>query len=138
MTETGKYFVLDINPFRCDLLISFHKDFQELSRVLKRKLPEEQHSEIEKLNRPHADANTIIFSNGATCIHFKTFDTGILVHEVFHVIFFITARLGIKLKAGSDEVYAYLLQHIVNRILDHPITKEFVNNQKINSDADNH
>jgi len=64
--------------------------------------------------------HTVRFSNGSVIIvlhedHIN--DIGIIVHEAFHATEFILEYAHIKHSDETSEVYAYLLQYIVNEIM---------------------
>lgn len=63
---------------------------------------------------------TIRFPNGSVIIVLHEDyinDIGIIVHEAFHATEFILEYAHIKHSDETSEVYAYLLQYIVNEIM---------------------
>lgn len=42
--------------------------------------------------------------------------SGTLAHEIFHVVDYVTDRTGMRLVAGSEEIYAYMIQYLTNQI----------------------
>lgn len=56
------------------------------------------------------DYQTVIYIPG------KKPTSGLIAHEVFHAIWMILATMGVEPSVESEEVYAYMLEHIINEI----------------------
>lgn len=64
---------------------------------------------------------TVRFTDGSIAIFLQKEyinNIGIIVHEAFHATEFILDFVGIKHSDETSEVYAYLLQYIVNEIIE--------------------
>jgi len=102
-----------IFPF--DVLVLSNTNLKRINTTLKEKLPIDCHKEIKAFKGDY-DARTVMFSNGATCIVFNKMDKGTIAHEAFHAIAFLFDRIGIKFSLANDEIYAYTLQYLINKI----------------------
>jgi hypothetical protein len=62
-------------------------------------------------------AHTMKMPNRAVLIYFPKEPTqGIIAHEVFHAVWMILATMGVEPSVESEEVYAYMIEYIVNKI----------------------
>lgn len=61
---------------------------------------------------------TVLTPNGSVVVFIED-DTNIpmFIHELFHTIEFILQRVDIQLTKDTSEVYAYLLQYMVEQIM---------------------
>jgi len=61
---------------------------------------------------------TVLTPNGSVVVFIED-DTNIpmFVHELFHAVEFILQRVDIQLTKDTSEVYAYLLQYMVEQIM---------------------
>jgi hypothetical protein len=98
-----EYAIIPYVVFPFDVLVSFHKTFDELKVKLKEVLPIDVYSEIEQMNT-EGDARTMIFSSGQTVIRFVKITPDTIAHEVFHAVFFLMDRLNCKLSFDDDEI----------------------------------
>ena len=77
---------------------------------------------------PHSSTvagRTIFYDNGAICIRlFENADIKtakgfcVLMHEVVHACSFIFERVGMPHNQSTDEAYAYLYSHLMERVLN--------------------
>ena len=107
--------IIAYHVFPFDVMVVKNTKYSKISKLLKAKLPEDVHQEI-KLFKGKYDARTVMFSSGATCIVFNTFDSTVIAHESFHAVSFLLHRLGIKHNKHTEELYAYLVGYLVNEI----------------------
>lgn len=85
----------------------------------------EQDPEILKLG-PKTNGHTQNLPTGLeTIVRLKNYpktpiDYGILAHEIFHAVSFVLFRIGIPLEMSkTDEVYAYLIDHVTKEVYLH-------------------
>lgn len=52
----------------------------------------------------------------------RSFDPGIAAHEALHVTWKIADAIGMKWDSQSQELQAYFITHIVNKIMEHKKT----------------
>ena len=81
------------------------------------------------LEESHGDAVTYFLNENALIVPFdldSVIDIGLLVHEAVHVANYMCARIGIKLCSDNDEPYAYMVQWLVNKLLDQEDIATFV------------
>lgn len=70
------------------------------------------------------NGRTFMCQTGQTIIRLKNYPStpyrqGVLVHEVFHAVYFIFNRIGLELTRDSEEAYAYFIDYL---------TREFYSN----------
>lgn len=64
-----------------------------------------------------AIACTVKLPNNAVLIYFDEIPTqGIIAHEAFHAVWMILDHMGVDPHVSSEEVYAYLIEYVVNKI----------------------
>ena len=102
-----------IYPF--DVLVSFHKDFNELKAILEKRLPKDAWKDISEFEGEY-DARSVRFETGQTVICFKKLTNDIIAHEIFHAVELLMEYIGIQLSRDSSEAYAYLIGYLTNEI----------------------
>lgn len=128
--KKSQSFIIPLVLYPFDVLVSIGQTDQEFQRTLRRHLPPSCLKDLETdpviLNLGESNlARTVNFETGhQTAIRFKkhpttTRDHGIIAHEAFHAAAFVLMRMSIPFEIGkTDEVYAYLLDYIVEKIYD--------------------
>jgi hypothetical protein len=114
------YHIIPYEVYPFDLLVSY-QEYESLETTLKKKLPKDNHyiiNEFQDDTNTTTHARTIMFDNGATCIHIRKLDHGTIAHEVFHAIQFLMDKIGCNLTQESGEPYAYLVQYVTNKIYE--------------------
>ena len=107
-----QHFIIDYVIYPFDLLVSICESDDTVRNVLKDKLPEDIHGEIDIVFK-ESEARAVCFPNGATIIRFKNKPSaGLIAHEAFHAVEYIMNILELPV----SEAWAYLLQYIVNEI----------------------
>ena len=114
-----KFKIIPYHIYPFNVLVSFHNRFEDLERVLKNILPEDEQSEIIKIKGDHS-AYTKMFPGGQTVIWFHDvdrFSEGQVAHEAFHAVHFLFYHLQIPLTLKTSEVYAYCIHYLVDEIM---------------------
>lgn len=108
--------IIKLNAFPYDVMVSFGNTPEEIEAELKKydiKLDEEHKGWIRKTPLAH----TIRLPNNAVLMHFLKEPTqGIIAHESFHAVWAIMDTMGAAPSDDSEEVYAYLIEYIVDQI----------------------
>lgn len=95
-----------------ELILPWARDYMFLDRF----------KEVEELIKNDGDIGTktqgtAYFLEGGGClIWLKKYDAGVLVHEIMHAVFHILSTKQVKLNYDTQEVYAYLFEHIFNTL----------------------
>lgn len=115
-------FVIKIDLYDYNVMVSLGETTDELKNNLYKKLGIDSDPDILNLGK-----------SSGRCIEFpKSWDFLIIVkshpensrhwaiiqHEIFHVAAALMRRLGIKLCKKSEEAYAYLIDHITEKIYE--------------------
>ncbi len=117
--KTNKFFKIikyEVYPF--DILLTCGTTGDEIIQYLEKNFGHKVSAEDKPLFVIPGNGRTIVLEGGQTVLWLKdfsptySFDLAILAHECFHAIDFLLRRIGVKLSADSDEVYAYTLQYI--------------------------
>ena len=109
---TPTHFLIDYVIYPFDLLVSICESDEIVRDILKEKLPEEHHGEIDVIFAD-SEARAVRFPNGATVIRFVNDPSpGLIAHESFHAVEFLMDAIEVP----TGEAWAYLLQYIVNSI----------------------
>ena len=53
---------------------------------------------------------------GGSIIHLSKFQEKVLIHEIAHAVNYIFFSKGIPLSSDTDEVYAYLFEHVYSKL----------------------
>lgn len=77
---------------------------------------------------------TYILESGDAVVYMKDLpktidDYGVVVHELFHAASWILRNIGIVQVEGSEECYAYVLEHLYNETVDWLNSLEKTNEQ---------
>lgn len=126
--EKKQYFNISIDTFRVDVAVFINYSMEEAIRMAKKK--KKLHKLAEYLGE--CDGNDLL--EGANearmyplkqgyAVFFKFYkdshrkNIGSIAHEVSHIVSWILLDRRIPLSKDSDEVYAYLMEEIVLKIL---------------------
>lgn len=115
MIPKTEYTIIPLVIYPFEVMVSFHKKFKDLEKVLKEKLPEDCHKDI-NLFDDESDAKTIQFSNNCIIIHYRVLCHRTIAHEIFHAADFLLRTIKITLSDDSDEAYAYLIGYLTEEI----------------------
>jgi len=108
-----KHFTIDYTIYPFNLLVSVCESDNCVRKILKDKLPDDLHSEIDVVFEPSV-ARTVMFQGGATIIRFsKEPSQGIIAHEALHAVDFLMSNIG---NLTVNESWNYLLEYIINQI----------------------
>jgi hypothetical protein len=105
-----------IYPF--DIMFSFGESDKALFKKLKSLgIGEPSLCEISGITL----ARTVVFKEGPSIIRMQQapktpFQLGVLQHEIFHAVYFLFTRIGIKLCDKSDEAFAYTIQYLTEQV----------------------
>ena len=116
-----KNFVIPLNIYPFDVMVSFGQTDEELLKNLSKCLTIEQIKNKELWSDNEKDGRTVIFSSGQTLIRMPKIpksakEYGTLQHEIFHATEFVLSRIGMTLCDKSDEAYAYLIGYLTSEI----------------------
>lgn len=111
--------LIQLEIFSTDIIVSIGQTDDELYDELKHRFTKEEFesSYMSSLDR-RSDACFVV-KDGFPVIRFfdKNPDAGLIAHECFHATCFILESKKIALCNETEEVYAYLLQYLVNKII---------------------
>ena len=125
----NRFTIVKFHVYPFDVLVSFHKRFADLEKVLKVRLPKHDWSEIKDMDTG-GYARCMMFSSGSMCIWFSnpdTFTEGQVAHEAFHAVHFLMDRINTPLKIETTESYAYCLAYLVDEIISFKSTLNHCN-----------
>jgi hypothetical protein len=114
----SKSFILPYVIYPFDIMFSFGEPDDVLFRRLKSMgITEPELCNISGITQ----ARTVVFNEGASIIRMKHIpktseDFGHLQHEIFHAVYFLFTRIGIKLCDKSDEAFAYTIQYLTEQV----------------------
>jgi hypothetical protein len=122
--KQGHSFIISYEVYPFDVLVSLNQTDDEVEKLLKKKLPDDQHDEIAIVFKNNSNARTVMFSGGQTFIRFNEHPGyGLIAHEVFHAVNYLFDRIGITLSDDSGEAWAYLIQYLMYNITNNiPLT----------------
>jgi hypothetical protein len=113
--------IIELNVFPYDIMVAIDIPVEKITHKLKRfgvKLTDEQIGYLKSSGLAH----TIKLPNKAVLIYFVNKpSSGIIAHEVFHAVWMILATMGVEPSVESEEVYAYMIEYIVNQINKSPL-----------------
>lgn len=108
--------IIELNLFPYDIAVAYGVSVDEIKKKMK-KFGQEIDKEKEDYLRSSGLAHTIKMPNKAVLIYFTQPPTpGIIAHEAFHAVWMILATMGVEPSVDSEEVYAYMIEHVVNKI----------------------
>lgn len=114
----SKIFIVKYHLFPFDVLVCLGSKREEILKHLKKytfKLTEKEEKQLQM----EGNGRTLILEGNQTILwtrYYPRAGSGTLAHEIFHAVDFLTAKVGINLVAGSEEVYAYAIQYLTNEI----------------------
>jgi|APSaa5957512535_1039671.scaffolds.fasta_scaffold04975_4 hypothetical protein len=109
--------IIQLNVFPYDVMVSFGNSVEEIKKELT-KYKVELDEETEGYLKKSGVAHTVKLPNRAVLIYFVEKPTyGVIAHEAFHAVWMILATMGVEPSVESEEVYAYMVEYLVNEIL---------------------
>lgn len=122
--------MLDIPLYNQQVLFIFNlSDSEILSQVKRKKYIKNTEKALNDFLEPlisyssTVGGRTVFYENGAICIRlYESADLTtikglcILMHEVIHACSYIFERIGMPHNQSTDEAYAYLYAHIMDRV----------------------
>ena len=113
-----KYQIIKLDLFPYDIMIAYDVLVDDIKSRLNEKYDIKIDDDGEKLLRGSRLAHTLKLRNNAVLIYFPAKPTnGIIAHEVFHAVWMILATMGVAPSVDSEEVYAYMLEYIISKIV---------------------
>jgi hypothetical protein len=128
----NRFFVIDVELYNCQFLISVNQDNEDLvislieAGVLYSAEDPELGYYMEHfmgMEKNHL-ARTVKHDNGVISIKINTFDKNdvnnmaTLVHELSHAVMFTFDRIGMPHNADTDEAYSYLLGFLMKKFFE--------------------
>ncbi len=128
----GKFFVIDVELYNCQFLISVNQDNEDLviSLIEAHVLYSAEDPELKYymehfvgMEKNHL-ARTVKHDNGVISIKINKFDENdanhmaTLVHELSHAVMFTFDRIGTPHNADTDEPYSYLLGFLMKKFFE--------------------
>lgn len=122
MTD-DKHFIVGCGIYPFDILVYFGNDRNNMCGILAEKgVPS---TDIEWLKvQDYRSGKSVMLPNGQTLLWMPNepntkYLLSVLAHEIFHCACMVLERCGMVYEPDvSDEAYAYLLQHITEKIYD--------------------
>ena len=128
----GKFFIIDVELYNCQFLISINQDNEDLviSLIEAHVLYSAEDPELKDymehfigMEKNHL-ARTVKHDNGVISIKINKFDENdanhmaTLVHELSHAVMFTFDRIGTPHNADTDEPYSYLLGFLMKKFFE--------------------
>ena len=128
----GKFFVIDVELYNCQFLVSINQDNEDLviSLIEAHVLYSAEDPELKDymehfigMEKNHL-ARTVKHDNGVISIKINKFDENdanhmaTLVHELSHAVMFTFDRIGMPHNADTDEAYSYLLGFLMKKFFE--------------------
>ncbi len=121
---TDQHFIVDCGIYPFDIFCYFGNDRDNMLHII----TEEKgvlHEDVEWLReQDYKSGKSVILPSGQLLLWMpqvpnSKYLLAVLAHEIFHCACFVVERVGIVYEPDvSDEAYAYLLQHITEKIYD--------------------
>lgn len=112
--------LIQINVYNSDVLVHFGTE-ESLIKYMKNNGFTSYVDEVKDIlsqDKAVILAETFMLDTGQTIMWFseKKPNIGLIAHEVFHAVYNLLERIGIRLSSDSEEAYAYLTQFLINEI----------------------
>lgn len=112
--------IIPIDIYNTDLLVVVGTT-EDLENALKGHLGEEEGEEAYALMAEDISdislGRSALLECGAVAMWMPdASDKATMAHEIFHVVTYITEKVGIRLSHDSDEAYAYLIGYITKKV----------------------
>lgn len=111
-----KFQIIKLTLFPYDILVARKVSVDEIKKYLLKfgvELPED----IEDNLRGSSLAHTAKMPNKAILMYFPDkINNGLIAHETFHAVWMVLAIMGVEPSVESEEVYAYMIEYIINQI----------------------
>jgi len=130
--SANKFFVIEVELYNCQFLISINQDNEDLviSLIEAGVLYSAEDPELKDymehfigMEKNHL-ARTVKHDNGVVSIKINKFDKNdvnnmaTLVHELSHAVMFTFDRIGTPHNADTDEPYSYLLGFLMKKFFE--------------------
>jgi hypothetical protein len=117
MKKNKSFQIIKLNLFPYDIMVATAVSVEKITKHLKQTynvtLSEEDIAHLNSSGIGH----TTKLENRAVLIYFIDKPSpGLIAHEAFHAVWMILATMGVEPSVESEEVYAYMLEYIVNSI----------------------
>ena len=115
---------LDHGTYPFDVIFAYKISITELKKVVLPLILETEGEFDEAFSeKMDVDGRAVMFKGCQTVIYLKDFkgtvdDYGTLAHECLHAVQFLFNKIGIDSSEGTEEAWAYQLQHIYIEILE--------------------
>jgi hypothetical protein len=132
INSANKFFVIEVELYNCQFLISINQDNEDLviSLIEAGVLYSAEDPELKDymehfigMEKNHL-ARTVKHDNGVVSIKINKFDKNdvnhmaTLVHELSHAVMFTFDRIGMPHNADTDEAYSYLLGFLMKKFFE--------------------
>ena len=112
--------IIPIDIYNTDLLLVTGTP-EEMKEALKERLGEEEGEKAYNLMAEDISdislGRSALLENGAVALWMPdASDKATMAHEIFHIVTYITEKVGIRLSHDSDEAYAYLIGYITKKV----------------------
>ena len=113
--------IISIEVFCTDVLVSINQTDEQLYNCLSYRFTREQFNLA--FDDWKSDARTVTHSDGFVIVRFRNKikkdaeSIGLVAHEAYHASYSVLNRIGIQLGFETEEVYAYLIQFLVKKII---------------------
>ncbi|TXG86622.1 MAG: hypothetical protein E6R13_00150 [Spirochaetes bacterium] len=115
----GIFKVVPVDVYNRDVLVSIDQTDDELYDSIGSGYFDSKEHFLEQYE-DFGDARVIVHSKGFIVMRFAKpiTELGIVAHESFHAAFSMLDHVGMRCCFDTEEAYAYLIQHIVNKVID--------------------
>jgi hypothetical protein len=110
--------VISVEIFTTDVVVSIGQTDDEFYDELNHRFTKEEFENAYMTSLDRRSDACFVIKDGFPIIRFfdKNPDNGLIAHECFHAVYSILSNKGIQLSQETEEVYAYLLQFLINKI----------------------
>ena len=121
LNQNKMFKIIPIEVFCTDVLVSINQSDDQLYDCLCHRFTREQFNLA--FDDWKSDARTVTHSDGFVIVRFRNKikkdaeSIGLVAHEAYHASYSVLNRIGIQLGFETEEVYAYLIQFLVKKII---------------------
>jgi hypothetical protein len=121
LNQNKMFKIIPIDVFSTDVVVSINQTDDQLYKHLSHKFTRKQFNLA--WGDWKSDARTVTHNDGFVIVRFrnkikKDADTlGLVAHEAYHATYSVLNRIGIQPGFETEEVYAYLIQFLVRKII---------------------
>lgn len=120
MAKYSDLFSISLDIFNIDVLVAINYSDKKLQKTFEPNMQKEEFDTLfEGFSKSTTSARWCVANGGWHVLRFKEIPSpGELAHECFHCVTWILRNIQVELNNTSEEIYAYLLAHLVEKITE--------------------